>query len=74
LSLGLDAHGVIQQACFQAYGCGATIAAAEYACRWAEGKQPEQVSELTSAELMQAARHAFGHVSDASNCGHGCGL
>ncbi|MGG4774191.1 iron-binding protein [Alcaligenaceae bacterium 429] len=54
LSLGVDESGVIQQARFQAYGCGATIAAAEYACRWAEGKPVEQLASLTSAELMQA--------------------
>ncbi|MGG4604125.1 iron-sulfur cluster assembly scaffold protein [Paenalcaligenes sp. Me131] len=54
LSLGLDENGVIQQARFQAYGCGVTIAAAEYACRWAEGKRVEQLASLTSAELMQA--------------------
>lgn len=54
VSLGLDANGVIQQARFQAYGCGATIAAAEYACRWAEGKRAEQVVALTSTEVMQA--------------------
>lgn len=54
LSLHMNDSGVIQQARFQAYGCGVTIAAAEYACRWAEGKQPAQLAALTSSELMQA--------------------
>ncbi|MCQ9616583.1 iron-sulfur cluster assembly scaffold protein [Paenalcaligenes niemegkensis] len=54
LQVELDGEQRIEKARFKAYGCGATIAAAEYVSVWAEGKYLHQLSELSSNEVAQA--------------------
>lgn len=54
IQIRVDESGIINSICFKAYGCGATIAAASWATEWAKGKSLDQVSELRSAQLIQA--------------------
>ena len=54
LQIQLDDVQCIRKARFKAYGCAATIAVAEYVCQWLEGKNLEQLTQLSSNDLAQA--------------------
>lgn len=54
MQIRVDESGIINDTCFKAYGCGATIAAASWVTEWAKGKTLDQVSDLHSTELIQA--------------------
>lgn len=54
MQIRVDESGIINDICFKAYGCGATIAAASWVTEWAKGKRPEQISDLHNTLLIQA--------------------
>ncbi|WP_341666782.1 iron-sulfur cluster assembly scaffold protein [Alcaligenes sp. SDU_A2] len=46
-------NGLIQNACFKAYGCGCTIAAASLAAQWLQGRSLEQAGDFSQAYVQQ---------------------
>lgn len=54
MQIRVDESGIINDTCFKAYGCGATIAAASWVTEWARGKSLDQACGLRSTELIQA--------------------
>lgn len=54
MQIRVDESGIINETCFKAYGCGATIASASWVTDWAKGKTLDQASDLRSTELIHA--------------------
>ena len=54
VQLRVDGANVIAEACFKAFGCPATIAAASLATELVQGRPLERVGGLTHAEVAQA--------------------
>ncbi len=54
MQIRVDESGIINDTCFKAYGCGATIAAASWVTEWAKGKTPDQARNLRSTEVVRA--------------------
>lgn len=54
IQIQVDQSGMINDTRFKAYGCGATIAAASWLSEWAKGKHVDQISTLSSTEIIHA--------------------
>ncbi len=54
LQLQIDDRGVIGAARFQAYGCGATIAAASWVCDWLRGRLLAEAAALHDSAVSAA--------------------
>ena len=54
LQLQVDSGGVINAARFQAYGCGATIAAASWVCDWLHGRALAEAAALHDSTVSAA--------------------
>lgn len=44
----------ILEACFQAFGCPATIAAGDWLCEWLTGRRVDQARELSGLSIAEA--------------------
>jgi nitrogen fixation NifU-like protein len=53
LQIKVDDAGVITEARFKTFGCGAAIAASSLATEWLKGKTVEQAGELKNTALAQ---------------------
>lgn len=54
LQIRVDGRGNIEAACFKAYGCPSTIAAASLACDWLKGRTVDQAMTIQNAEIAEA--------------------
>jgi nitrogen fixation NifU-like protein len=54
LQIRVDESGIISEARFRSYGCGATIAAGSYVTEWLQGKSLDQAARLSTEQLVQA--------------------
>ncbi len=54
VQLRVDGANVVAEACFKAFGCPATIAAASLATELVQGRRLERVGALTDVEVAQA--------------------
>ena len=54
LQIKVNDQGVIEDACFRAYGCGASIACASLVTEWVKGKTLEQARDVKNAQIAEA--------------------
>lgn len=54
LSIRIDEHRYISEVKFKAYGCGFTLAVAEWLCGWLQGKSISQAQALDRMAIAQA--------------------
>lgn len=56
LQIRVDESGIISDARFRSYGCGATIAAGSYVTEWLQGKTLDQAGSLSTDHLVRALK------------------
>ncbi len=54
LQILVDANGVIEDAKFKTFGCGAAISSASLAAEWLIGKTLEEAREIKNAKIAEA--------------------
>lgn len=54
LQIRVGGEGVIDDACFKAYGCGSAIAASSLATEWLKGKTLEQALAIQNLDIAEA--------------------
>lgn len=53
LQIKVDAKGIIEDAKFKTYGCGAAIASSSVATEWIKGKTLEEALQLKNQEIVE---------------------
>lgn len=53
LQIRINDQGVIEDACFKTFGCGAAIASSSLVSEWIKGKTLEEASSIKNTEVVQ---------------------
>ena len=53
LQIQVDANGVIEDAKFKTYGCGAAIASSSLLTEWVKGKTLDEAAQIKNTEIVE---------------------